>query len=275
MNTRKFVSLSSLFFFLLISVTGIVLYISPHGRVAYWSDWKVLGLAKETWSQIHVTASCMFLVLGGVHIVLNWGPITAYISRIRGTFSPSRELWAAMFLTVICLFGTFWGLPPFRQIIEIADGVKAYWGRTLGEPPYGHAELSTIREFVQRTGLDGKDVIVRLGRNGIDVQETDTVLAAASSHGLTPKELYALMLPQNEFPPLPPQPPSGLGKRHLEEIILEYGLEREKVTAVLAAEGVTYTTEMTLKEIAEINKRTPIDIYNLLKQTQKGSKVRP
>lgn len=42
MNMRKTTSLTMLLSFILLLVTPIILYIIPHGRVAYWSDWHML-----------------------------------------------------------------------------------------------------------------------------------------------------------------------------------------------------------------------------------------
>ncbi len=45
-NGKGFVSLLTFGSFLIMTVTGLVLYFVPHGRVAYWVDWKLLGLTK-------------------------------------------------------------------------------------------------------------------------------------------------------------------------------------------------------------------------------------
>ncbi|MFP7753178.1 DUF4405 domain-containing protein [Thermodesulfobacteriota bacterium B35] len=46
MNIRRITSMTMLVSFVLLSVTSIVLYIVPHGRVAYWADWHLWGLSK-------------------------------------------------------------------------------------------------------------------------------------------------------------------------------------------------------------------------------------
>jgi hypothetical protein len=33
--------------FLIMTYTGIMLFLCPHGRVAYWSDWHFFGLSKN------------------------------------------------------------------------------------------------------------------------------------------------------------------------------------------------------------------------------------
>ncbi len=43
---HKITSLTALISFLLLVLNSIVLYITPHGRIAYWADWRFWGLTK-------------------------------------------------------------------------------------------------------------------------------------------------------------------------------------------------------------------------------------
>ncbi len=72
---RAFTSLSSLVSFILLLFTGIILYIQPHGRVAYWIKWNFLGLEKDQWGNIHIFSGLLFLVAGGFHLYYNWKPL--------------------------------------------------------------------------------------------------------------------------------------------------------------------------------------------------------
>ena len=49
---RGFTSFTLTLSFILISVSGIVLYIVPSGRVAYWINWKLVGLTRDNWDGI-------------------------------------------------------------------------------------------------------------------------------------------------------------------------------------------------------------------------------
>jgi len=48
-NWRGFTSLLLAAGFLILAGSGLVLYASPRGRVANWTDWEVLGLTKHEW----------------------------------------------------------------------------------------------------------------------------------------------------------------------------------------------------------------------------------
>ncbi|MCD6433505.1 MAG: DUF4405 domain-containing protein, partial [Sulfurimonas sp.] len=61
------------------SYTGIMLFIVPHGRVAYWADWHLFGLSKGQYGELHTTSMVVFLLFASLHIYYNWKPIVSYM----------------------------------------------------------------------------------------------------------------------------------------------------------------------------------------------------
>ena len=59
-RTRAFISLVLTFSALVMLVSGLVLYVMPEGRIAYWNDWRLLALDKEQWGAIHTLTSLLF-----------------------------------------------------------------------------------------------------------------------------------------------------------------------------------------------------------------------
>lgn len=53
-SLRRFTSLTLTFTFLVMSYTGIILFIAPKGRVANWTNWELLGLDKTQYTNLHV-----------------------------------------------------------------------------------------------------------------------------------------------------------------------------------------------------------------------------
>ena len=39
--------------FIVLMVTGLVLYVVPHGRVAYWVQWSLAGMEKDQWAWVY------------------------------------------------------------------------------------------------------------------------------------------------------------------------------------------------------------------------------
>ena len=67
---RGFVSLFLMLAFLVLSVSGVVLYVTPRGRVANWTGWTMLSLEKQTWQSVHVGIALLFLVGAVLHLWL-------------------------------------------------------------------------------------------------------------------------------------------------------------------------------------------------------------
>lgn len=60
MSLKKITSLTMLFAMLVMTYTGIILFITPPGRIANWSNWEIFGLTKEEYAQIHTTFMVSF-----------------------------------------------------------------------------------------------------------------------------------------------------------------------------------------------------------------------
>jgi len=63
---KKITSLSLGFSFVIMSCTGIVLYIAPHGRVSRWLDWHLFGLDKAQYQGLHCyfLEYCIYILIG-------------------------------------------------------------------------------------------------------------------------------------------------------------------------------------------------------------------
>ena len=59
-NLKVFTSFILAISFILISISGIVLYIAPRGRIAHWINWSVFGFSKEDWEAIHTVFVSIF-----------------------------------------------------------------------------------------------------------------------------------------------------------------------------------------------------------------------
>ncbi|MEJ5166449.1 MAG: DUF4405 domain-containing protein, partial [Thermoanaerobaculia bacterium] len=71
-KVRRFFVLLIFFSFLLMTISGLVLYFTPQGRVAYWVEWKFLGLTKDDWTNLHTVSWFLFLISSIFHIYYNW-----------------------------------------------------------------------------------------------------------------------------------------------------------------------------------------------------------
>ncbi|VVS90942.1 DUF4405 domain-containing protein [Desulfoluna spongiiphila] len=195
MSLKKTTSLTLLFSFVVLTVSSIVLYVMPHGRVAYWADWHFWGLAKGDWDNIHINSGLLFLAAACLHLVLNWHLILAYVGRkVKGLRHVSVECAGAFVLTLAVVLGTVLMLPPFTFTVELSDTLKDRGERRYGTPPYGHAELSSIDVLSRRMGLDPGVSLRNLAASGMTVAGGDRSLRdVAQENRTTPKAIYDVM----------------------------------------------------------------------------------
>ncbi|MBU0551288.1 DUF4405 domain-containing protein [Myxococcota bacterium] len=126
---------------MLLSITGIVLYIEPQGRIAYWTDWRLFGLSKEQWGDIHILGGLMFLIAGIFHVYFNWKPLKSYLVRKRQEATYWPPILISALGTLILVVGTALEVQPFKSVLTLGEAAKDSWiSDAKHEPPFGHAE---------------------------------------------------------------------------------------------------------------------------------------
>lgn len=197
-HLRGFFSLLLFCSFTLLLISGIILYITPKGRVAHWTGWTLLGLGKEDWSAIHITLTLLVLIASGFHLYYNWGIFWGYITRkAQSSLNLKREMVLAILLCGITVAGTLYNVPPFGTIIKWNDDIKDYWEARAEAPPMPHAEILTIEQLAFEIGMPLEEVLERLSEAGVAVDDPSiTVERLAIAHGMTPSGLFALIQPQ-------------------------------------------------------------------------------
>lgn len=274
MNIRKVTSMTMLVSFFFLVLTSIILYIVPHGRVAYWSDWHLWGLSKGEWGNLHINLGFLFLFAGLLHIYYNWAPIKAYMknkSRELKVFTPSFTV--ALLLSVVVGVGTYLEIPPMSTVINFSESIKDKASEKYGEPPYGHAELSSLKLFARKQGLDLEKSIELLAKSNISISDASATLAViASDNGLAPQDVFEIIKTASirnkdeRGRSFPVTPMSGFGKMTIGAICSEYDLMFQVVRQKLAKSGIKVEAQMTIKEIAADNDKNPMEMFELLQE---------
>jgi hypothetical protein len=276
MNIRKITSLTALLSFLSLCTTIVVLYIVPQGRVAYWTDWRLWGLTKTQWGDLHINLGLLFLISIGLHIYYNWKPIVSYLkNNAKQVRVFTREFNVALVFLIVFILGTYSETVPFKWVLEISESIKSAAVQKYGEPPYGHAELSSLKVFAKKMGLDLNQAMMRLNRANIDVtEENQTLQDIATRNDLSPQQVYMVMKPViavGQQIKMPQTPPPGTGNRNLADICQEYNLNIPSVLQGLAEKNIKASAEMSIKDIANQNSRSPIDLYDTILKIAQGS----
>ena len=293
---RKTISLTSFFAIIVLFLTSIILYIVPQGRVAYWADWTLLGLSKDQWGNIHICTGVLFLFVSIFHIWLNWKPITVYLKKKASTANfSSTAFFISIIITLYVVIGSLAGLPPMKQVLDFSAHLKAQGEMKYGNPPYGHAELSSLAVFCKRMGLDLDKAVASIKGAEIEFESSaQTIRAIADKAGLTPKELHEIILkdqPEQRTnmntdgslnqsgmhqdsgynsgsgmsSEMGSGAGSGLGKLTLEEYCQRYDLDLNTALGILREKGAVVDKSTTIRDIAAmLNMTSPRQLGILL-----------
>ena len=255
--------------FLLLIVTSIVLYVVPHGRIAYWSDWRFMGLTKTLWGDVHINLGVLFLISGLLHLYYNWKPMVAYMknkAKELKIFTPDFNM--ALAVTLIFTFGTILHIPPMSTILDFSAFFKDAGTQKYGEPPYGHAELSSLKMFAKRTGLDLDVIKQQLQKSDIAFgDESWTLLDIARANNCTPKDVSAAMLPPRkttDAKAFPDQPFPGIGRMSLKDLCTQYNLDTEKIINGLDARQIKAAPGQTVKDVAQAKGMEPQTLFEVI-----------
>jgi hypothetical protein len=256
-------------------LTSIILYVVPQGRVAYWADWRFWGLTKTDWGNIHINLGLLFLIALFVHIYYNWKPLINYLKdkakKIK-VFTP--EFNAALVIAIVFILGTYLLVPPFSWVMSLNEHFKDSGAEKYGEPPYGHAELSSLKTFAKKLKLDLTKSMELLDQAGYPVEDSMITLQTIGKRfNIPPQQIYETIKPASIVSKkdsvakiaLPDSPPPGTGNLTLADFCTQYDLSNKFVIRELKGKGVTASADLTLKQIASQNQTNPIDLYEIIK----------
>ncbi len=264
---RVFISFGLLIALVMMLVSGVVLYISPPGRVANWTDWRMLGLTKRGWQHQHIIFGFAFLILSMFHLfVINWKAFFSYLKSktTEGLKSPG-ELLTIIILSVLFSIGTYYGIQPFSAVIKFGDAISGSWERQEKQAPVPHAELMTLTELAEQPSLGGDPAALKskLEKAGLKVTSLDQTLAEiATSNGKTAEQVYEFIAPaKTEGHKLQVQ---GFGKKTLQDIADEAGVSATSLQLALRQKGIESKIDTPLKSIAEKNKLEMNELRRIL-----------
>jgi len=124
---RSLVSFVLTLSFVMMSWSGIVLYLAPPGEEARSTGWQFWQLGRDGWIAQHLTSSTVFLLFALIHIYLNWQPMWSYLhsKAIKG-LRRRWELAIAVLLVVIVIIATIWNLPPTSYLLNGSRHLRHY-----------------------------------------------------------------------------------------------------------------------------------------------------
>jgi hypothetical protein len=261
---RAFISFGLTYAFIVILISGIILYMAPPGRYAHWVNWKIAGLTKEGWQALHTIFSFTFVILSVFHLfTLNWKAFLSYLkSKTTSGLNKQRELIFSSALFVVFFFGILLSVPPFQSVMDISEYLTGSWEKAEEEPPVPHAELLTLAELDAQLDMALEDITSNLKRHQIIFSNTNqqTLSEIAEINETTPLEVYKKITGKPESQ----RQGSGIGRKTIEEFASGFNKNIDEVLNILKKNGIKAEKGQTLREIGDDNNIPPRDVYDLI-----------
>jgi hypothetical protein len=264
---RAFVTFYVTLSFLLLAVSGIVLYVAPPGRVAHWTHWTLGGLDRESWQALHTVLAMLFVLAGAVHLYFNWRVLWSYLrSRLAAGVHLKREITLALAATLAVVALTLSGLPPFASVMALGEQAKGSWSISGGEPPVPHAELLTLERLAATTQVPLDRLIADLEAAGFeDVSSRTTLAALAQKSGRPPEQIWAGLQGSREVRDIPAG--GGYGTQTVREVCAQLDVDLKLGLERLRARGIEAGADSPMKTLAQRHGKRPHDLVEILAGT--------
>lgn len=261
MNLKKVTSLTMMLVMIVMSYTGIMLFISPPGRIANWANWQLLGFSKEQYASIHSTFMVLFIIMTILHLFYNWKPITSYMkNQAKELIVFTKDMIISFILVFIFLLGTLFEVSPFSTFLNFGDGVKNSWEREYGTAPYSHAELSSLKMFVKKIGYDLDKSKKILDVNNIEYELSQSLSQIANRNNVSPQFVYQLLKTNFQKEGVKTIELTGLGRKTVKEVASTLNLSTNDFIEKLKTLGIEAKEDDKFKTLAEKYDLSPMDI---------------
>lgn len=267
---RALTSVLVAFAFLFLAVSGAVLFLSPPGRVANWTNWTMLGLRKSEWTGLHIWFSTVFLAGAAAHLFYNLRPMVGYFrDRLTRRVGARREWIVAAALCGGITAGTLAKVPPFATLLAWNEDVKESWDRPAERAPIPHAELLTLAALAEKGGVDLATTTARLTAKGVAGFTAETIVQKiADGAKLSAQQIYDIILTAPGAAagePAAGGAGGGIGWKTLSRFCADEGIEVSTAVARLAAQGIPASEKLTLREIATGSNRKPYELLEFIR----------
>ncbi len=252
--------------FLVLGLSGLILYVAPPGRVANWSIWRFGALTKAQWQAVHTVMSFVFLAAAGLHLSFNWKVLTAYLrSRLHDGMRMKRELAAAVSAGALLLALTVAGVPPFSTLMEVGDDIKNAWATPADEPPVAHAEVLTLAQLADAVKVPADAARANLASRGVEVGAPElTIGEIATANRLTPQQVYERIAGNGVTPQVNPVQSGGWGRKTVEDACRQLGVAVDTGVTRLRAAGWTAEPRTPIKDLAQATGKQPLAIVQVI-----------
>jgi len=244
-SLRAFASVLAGISFVLMAVTGLVLFTAPSCRIARDSSWVVWGHDKDQWIAVHVWLSIAFVTASFIHIYLNWAVLTNYFKTKLHKGLAFRSEWiSALAICVVIYAGASYGVAPFSSLMlwketfkhSETGGQGFRGGRAAGQQIQGlHGYSSSIEQTLPGGTYNSSEHGAACEQNGSGQAEEGTDSCEQNQASLSGRSAG----------------PGGMGRKTLRQFCSDEGIELSWAVSHLKTQGLTVRDTMTMRQIAD------------------------
>ncbi len=243
-------------------ISGIVLYITPPGRYAHWTNWTLWGLSKEGWGAMHTIFGYLLLIIIAGHLYYNWRVIVAFVwSKVRHTFNLKRELAVATVISLAVFLGTFWNLPPFSTVMNFGEKAKHSWEQR--DPTYARGRgRGFASPSVALAKEDGHNYTANSGSGCAQpsapriTENRGNGAQGKGRNAFSPGVAHAETMPST-------QRGGGLGRKTLDMVFSDYGIPMDEGLSRLKSQGIEAKATDTVRDLADRSGKRPSEIIGM------------
>ena len=192
---RAFISLLTALSFLVMTLSGVILYIAPSSRLSNIRNWNIWTLSRDNWIAVHMSFSTAFVIAAIIHLWLNRKPLLYYLS-VKTKVETLRGEWLAVIIVAgLITWGTLKPFEPFSSLIRQRNQFNKHLTIRQGESPSeisGSGQL-TLDNYCHQIGLNTENAIAILRQEGIEADKHDTLRTLADRSGLHPSQLRRIL----------------------------------------------------------------------------------
>jgi hypothetical protein len=189
-------------------------------------------------------------------------------------FGLKRELTVTIAISLLVFVSAVYQIPPLSYLLDLSARAKSSWVASKEyEPPFGHAELLTLKVFAKRMNISLEKAGAELQAKGFrEVAPEKTLKEIAQANRKTPMAVYMAIRHLEEQPTvaLPGDltaekvdemfAGTGVGNKTLAEMAQRVGQEPAQLIARLTRKGLTVQEDLPLKQLASKNNMQPMDL---------------
>jgi hypothetical protein len=203
-SIRGFISVITALCFLAMVVTGVALFVTPPGRIAYSTNWHLWGFTKDQWRAMHLWYCLIFVITSLYHIYFNFKVLLSYFkSKIHRKFTLRLD-WCVAILVIAIIFVSIIGnIPPFPSLLVIRDRIKYDWmnvnnqesvsTQSMQRMPGSGIGRMTLRQYCESANLELSFALDNLRNADIETHADQTIRNIAAENGFHPREIRRIV----------------------------------------------------------------------------------